>query len=71
MILADTKRFTGLLRAKQAELSGSLCNRDEIAVENAPDALDQTQLMGEREIAIRTLDRIRVRSGKFIMRCRG
>jgi DnaK suppressor protein len=57
MLLADTERFTGLLRAKQAEWSDSLGNRDEIVVENAPDALDQTQLMGERELALRTLDR--------------
>jgi DnaK suppressor protein len=54
---ADTQRFTSLLRAKQAELSGSLRNRDEIAVENVPDPLDQVQLMGERELALRNLDR--------------
>jgi DnaK suppressor protein len=53
----DTERFVRLLRAKQGELSGSLRNRDEIVIENAPDALDQTQAMGERELAIRNLDR--------------
>jgi DnaK suppressor protein len=57
MIPADTERFTRLLRAKQSELSRSLMQRDEIVVENAPDALDQVQLMGERELAIRNLDR--------------
>lgn len=57
MIPADTQRFTRLLEEKQSELTRSLRNRDEIVVENAPDALDQVQLMGEREIAIRNLDR--------------
>jgi DnaK suppressor protein len=55
--MADTEKFTALLRAKQTELSRSLRNRDEIVVENAPDPLDQVQLMGEREFAIRNLDR--------------
>jgi len=45
------------LLAKQSEISGSLRNRDEIVIENVPDALDQVQMMGEREIAIRNLDR--------------
>ncbi len=40
-----------------AELSGSLRNRDEIVIEKAPDALDEVQLAGERELAIRNLDR--------------
>ena len=57
MIPADTQRFTRLLEEKQSELTRSLRNRDEIVVENAPDALDQVQLMGERELAIRNLDR--------------
>src|SRR5580704_14832660 len=57
MTLTETERFQSLLQTKQKELSGSLRNRDEIAVENAPDALDQVQLMGERELAIRNLDR--------------
>jgi DnaK suppressor protein len=57
MLLADTERLASLLRAKQTELSHSLRNRDEIAVENAADALDQVQLMGARELAIRNLDR--------------
>jgi DnaK suppressor protein len=57
MLLGDTERFTGLLWAKQAELSGSLRNWDEIVEEHAPDPIDQVRLMGEREFAIRTLDR--------------
>src|SRR5580704_12977888 len=57
MTLTETERFQSLLQTKQKELSGSLRNRDEIALENAPDALDQVQLMGERELALRNLDR--------------
>ncbi|MBM3774260.1 MAG: TraR/DksA family transcriptional regulator [Acidobacteria bacterium] len=45
------------LEARQAELATSLRNRDEIAIEKTPDALDEVQLAGERELAIRNLDR--------------
>jgi DnaK suppressor protein len=57
MTRTETERFTDLLRAKQAELTGSMRNRDEIAVEKASDVIDQVQLMGERELAVRSLDR--------------
>jgi DnaK suppressor protein len=57
MIPADTEKYRHMLRAKQMDLSRSLGNREEIAVESAPDPLDQVQLMGERELAIRNLDR--------------
>jgi DnaK suppressor protein len=53
----ENQRFSNLLLAKQTQLSASARNRDEIVVENAPDALDQVQLMGERELALRNLDR--------------
>jgi DnaK suppressor protein len=53
----ETQRLASLLRAKQTEVSAALRNRDEIAVEKAPDDLDQVQLMSERELAIRNLDR--------------
>ena len=56
-MLNANERFMNLLRAKQTELSASLRNRNEIVIENAPDAIDQVQLMGERELAIRNLDR--------------
>ena len=39
------------------ELSGSLRKRDEIFIEKVSDTLDAVQLMGERELAIRNLDR--------------
>ena len=34
-----------------------LWNRADIAIEKTPDALDEVQLAGERELAIRNLDR--------------
>ena len=57
MTKSDLDKFRGTLETKRAELSGSLRNRDEIVIEKAPDALDEVQLAGERELAIRTLDR--------------
>lgn len=57
MHLAETKRYADLLRAKQMELSDSLRNRDEIVIEKASDALDVVQLMRERDLAVRNLDR--------------
>lgn len=57
MTRSETERFTKLLRDKQAEINGSLRNRDEIVIEKASDALDEVQQMGERELAVRTLDR--------------
>jgi DnaK suppressor protein len=50
-------KYKKMLEAKQAELSGGLRNRDEIVIEKTPDALDEVQLAGERELAIRNLDR--------------
>jgi DnaK suppressor protein len=57
MTKVELERLKNILEAKQAELSGALRNRDEIAIEKAPDALDEVQLAGERELAIRNLDR--------------
>jgi len=50
-------KYKQMLEAKQAELSGGLRNRDDIVIEKTPDALDEVQLAGERELAIRNLDR--------------
>ncbi len=55
MTEAERKKFRNILEAKQAALSGSLCSREEIAIEKAPDTLDAIQLAGEREVAIRNL----------------
>jgi DnaK suppressor protein len=57
MTKAELEKFKSILEAKKAELTGSLRNRDEIVIEKAPDALDEVQLAGERELAIRNLDR--------------
>ena len=53
----ELDKYKAILLAKQAELSGGLRNRDEILIEKTPDALDEVQLAGESELAIRNLDR--------------
>ena len=53
----ELKKYKAILEAKAAELNAGLRNRDDIAIEKTPDALDEVQLAGERELAIRTLDR--------------
>ncbi|NDJ09949.1 MAG: TraR/DksA family transcriptional regulator [Acidobacteriia bacterium] len=57
MTKVELEKAKNVLEVKMAELSGSLRNRDEIVIEKAPDALDEVQLAGERELAIRNLDR--------------
>jgi len=53
----ELDKYKAVLEAKQAELSQGLRNRADIAIEKTPDALDEVQLAGERELAIRNLDR--------------
>src|ERR1700735_2867606 len=53
----ELNKYRATLEAKQAELSMGLRNREDIAIEKTPDALDEVQLAGERELAIRSLDR--------------
>jgi DnaK suppressor protein len=53
----DMERYKAMLEAKRIELSAGLRNREDIAIEKTPDALDEVQLAGERELAIRNLDR--------------
>jgi DnaK suppressor protein len=57
MTETERKKFRGILETKQTALSDTLCSREEIAIEKAPDTLDAIQLAGEREVAIRNLDR--------------
>lgn len=57
MSKTELERYKSILEARQAELSGALRNREDIAIEKTPDALDEVQLAGERELAIRNLDR--------------
>jgi DnaK suppressor protein len=53
----ELEKYKAMLEAKQTELSVGLRNREDIAIEKTPDALDEVQLAGERELAIRNLDR--------------
>ena len=57
MTKTELNKYKTLLEAKQAELAGGLRNREGIAIEKTADALDEVQLAGERELAIRNLDR--------------
>src|SRR6266542_611342 len=57
MTKSELARHKAALEAKLAEISDGLRNRDEIAIEKTPDALDEVQLAGERELALRNLDR--------------
>ena len=77
MTQTEINKYKAILEAKQAELSAGLRNRDDIAIEKTPDALDEVQLAGERELAIRNLDResnllrnvrgalVRIRDGSY------
>ena len=53
----ELEKYKTVLEAKQSELAAGLRNRDDIAIEKTPDAIDEVQLAGERELAIRNLDR--------------
>jgi DnaK suppressor protein len=57
MTKSEINKYKALLEAKQTELAGGLRNREGIAIEKTADALDEVQLAGERELAIRNLDR--------------
>jgi acyl carrier protein len=57
MTPSETERLTGISLAKQVELHGSVRNRDHILIEKVSDSLDEVQMMGGRELAIRNLDR--------------
>jgi DnaK suppressor protein len=57
MTKSDLNKYGNVLEAKQAELARLVRNRDGIAIETSPDALDEVQHAVEREMAIRNLDR--------------
>jgi len=48
----ELNKYKAMLEAKQAELSLGLRNREDIAIEKTPDALDEVQLAGEREFML-------------------
>jgi DnaK suppressor protein len=53
----EMNKYREMLETKQAELTTGLYNREDIAIEKASDAIDGVQFAGEREAAIRNLDR--------------
>ncbi len=53
----ELEKYKAVLLVKRAELSKGLQNREDIAIQKTPDAIDEVQLAGERELAIRNLDR--------------
>lgn len=57
MTKTELNKFKNTLEAKQAELEQLVSNREGIAIEKSPDALDEVQHAAERELAIRNLDR--------------
>ena len=54
---SEVERYRTMLEAKRTELSFGLRSREDIVIEKAADTLDQVQFAGERELAIRNLDR--------------
>ena len=57
MTKGELEKYRIALEAKKAEIADALKNRDDIAIEKTADAIDEVQLAGERELAIRNLDR--------------
>jgi DnaK suppressor protein len=57
MTKSELNKYKRVLKAKQADLTHMIRNRDGIAIEKCPDALDEVQYATERELAIRSLDR--------------
>jgi len=57
MTKTELNKFRQILETKQADLARVLRNREGIAIEKSPDALDEVQHAAERELAIRNLDR--------------
>jgi len=57
MTKSELNRFKQVLQARYDELATVLRNREGIAIEKSPDALDEVQHAAERELAIRNLDR--------------
>jgi len=53
----EIDKYREMLETKQAELTAGLHNRKDIAIEKAPDAIDEIQFAGERELATRSLER--------------
>ena len=57
MTKTEVNKYKTILEIKRRELEGNVRNREGIAIEKTPDALDEVQHASERELAIRNLDR--------------
>ena len=57
MTKGELSQYRSALETEQAELVHLVRNREGIAIEKSPDALDEVQGAAERELAIRNLDR--------------
>ena len=57
MTKTELNKYKTILETRKAELEKVVRNRDGIAIEKSPDALDEVQHAAERELAIRNLDR--------------
>lgn len=57
MTKTELNKYKQILEAKMSELAHSVRDREGIAIEKTPDALDEVQHAAERELAIRNLDR--------------
>ncbi len=57
MSKSETNKFKKALEAKHVELTPRVRQRDGIAIEKAPDALDEVQFSAERELMTRNLER--------------
>ena len=57
MTRSQLNTYMRMLAAKRAELAKGLRNREVIAIEKTPDAIDEGQFAGERELAIINLNR--------------
>lgn len=53
----ELNKYRRVLEASEAELGQLVRNRDGVAIEKFPDALDEVQHATARELAIRNLDR--------------
>lgn len=57
MTKSGLEKYRTDLETRKREIKVSLRNRDDIAIEKTSDTIDEVQLAGERELAIRNLDR--------------
>ena len=69
MTKSELNKFKHVLEAKQAELVQLVRNRDGIAIEKSPDALDEVQHAAERELAIRNPTASPICCGTSAQRC--